>query len=172
MSPASPAPLYEIVGADHEELRLAQWARGRYDAAGLTLPSVVVVYHDSVEPCSGWSGLYRPGEPHEVHICVRSESPPSTHKMTLLHELSHAWAETQTDEATRAALLASRELDCWIDPEKRKHEWGAEHAAEVVSWGLMDEPMPIVRIYDATPDRLETAYRVLTGGEPLVLRHG
>ncbi len=168
--PMSPAPLYEVVGADHEELRLAQWAKGRYDAAGLTLPNVVVAYHGNVGPCTGWSGLYRPGEPHEVHLCVDEGSPPSVHKLTLLHELGHAWAETQTGEATRKALLDNRDLDSWIDPELPRHLWGAEHAAEVVSWGLMDELMPIVRIYDVAPERLETAYRLLTGSDPLVPR--
>ena len=54
-----------------------------------------------------------------------------------------------------------------MDQRRPPHEWGAEHAAEVVSWGLMDEAAPIIRIYDNEPAVLLMAFEELTGSGPL-----
>src|SRR4029079_18782097 len=88
-------------------------------------------------------------------------------RLTTLHELAHAWAELQLSAAERAAFLELRGLDVWYDPGVPRHERGAEHAAEVVSWGLMDEMIPIIRIYDAEPPRLSEASCLLVGRAPL-----
>ncbi len=69
-----------------------------------------------------------------------------------------------------AAFLRLRGLDAWVDEGVPPHEWGAEHAAEVVSWGLMDERVPIVRIYDASPPELAVAFDLLAGQSPLWAR--
>jgi hypothetical protein len=74
--------------------------------------------------------------------------------LTTLHELAHAWAESQLSTAEWAAFLELRGLDVWYDDRVARHERGMEHAAEVVSWGLMDEMIPIIRIYDAEPAQL------------------
>ena len=42
-----------------------------------------------------------------------------------------------------------------------------EHAAEVVSWGLMDEMIPIIRIYNAEPAQLSEAFNLLVHEPPL-----
>ena len=65
------------------------------------------------------------------------------------------------------AFLRLRGLDVWTDQRFPPHEWGAEHAAEVVSWGLMDEPIPIIRIYDAEPPELSIAFDLLVDRPPL-----
>ena len=87
--------------------------------------------------------------------------------MITLHELAHAWAETQLTPIDQADFLRLRRLDAWSDEGLPPHEWGAEHAAEVVSWGLMDELIPIVRIYDAEPAKLTIAFELLVDQRPL-----
>ena len=67
----------------------------------------------------------------------------------------------------KEAFLQLRALDTWVDPDVPPHEWGAEHAAEVVSWGLMDEPADIIRIYDAEPAQLSIAFDLLVDQPPL-----
>jgi hypothetical protein len=47
-------------------------------------------------------------------------------------------------------------------------ERGAEHAAEILAWGLLDECSATVRLPDNTCDTLAAAFRLLTGAEPLV----
>jgi hypothetical protein len=143
------------------------WGLERFRLAGLALPEVRVTVHDDVAPCGGNAGLYRPRDPVEVHLCSRSAPGSRAARLLVLHELAHAWAESQLSGADRAALLASRDLAAWTDDRLPPHEWGAEHAAEIVSWGLMDEPVPIVRIYDAEPEALARGYDLLVGGAPL-----
>jgi hypothetical protein len=55
----------------------------------------------------------------------------------------------------------------WYDRLLPPHERGAERAAEVVSWGLMDEMIPIIRIYDAEPALLTEAFNLLVDRPPL-----
>lgn len=147
--------------------RRIEWALGRFDAAGLQLPPVAITVHEDASPCGGNSGRFRPGRPVEVHLCSRSSADSTVARLITLHELAHAWAETQLTAAERDAFLELRELDAWIDPQLPRHEWGAEHAAEVVSWGLMDAEVPIIRINDAQPTALEVAFRLLVARPPL-----
>jgi hypothetical protein len=156
-----------VRGADAAETEMIGWALERFEQAGLELPATVITFHDDHAGCGGSSGLYRPGDPAEVHLCIPAERPAKARKLIALHELGHAWAETRTDESTRQAFLEERGIDTWQDPGRQPHLWGAEHAAETISWALMDEPVRIIRIYDAAPAQLTSAYRVLTGHEPL-----
>jgi hypothetical protein len=158
----------EVVGAETETLALVDWALSRFHQAGLDLPDLVITFHEDKAPCSGNAGLFRHGDPNQVHLCATADRLDNARKLITLHELGHAWAETRTDKATRQAFLEERGLDSWTDPGQSAHFWGAEHAAEAVSWALMDEPVKIVRILDAEPERLDTAFRMLTGFAPLI----
>ena len=60
-----------------------------------------------------------------------------------------------------------RGLRAWVDPDRPTSEWGGEHAAEVLSWGLMDTMVPIIRIEDAEPAQLRAAFEQLVGRAPL-----
>ena len=144
-----------------------QWAVDRFAVAGLPLPSVDVTVHRHTRPCDGNNGLFRPGPPVEVHLCSTGDADTRPARLISLHELAHAWAETTLTPAQREQFLALRGLDAWIDPTRPTHEWGAEHAAEVVSWGLMDAPVQLIRIHDTDPAALETAFELLVGRAPL-----
>jgi hypothetical protein len=140
-----------------------EWGVGRFRRAGLELPPMAVTVHADRAPCDGNDGLFRPRVPVEVHLCSPAPTGSRAARLITLHELAHAWAETQLTGDRRASFLAHRRLRAWRDPALAPHEWGAEHAAEVVSWGLMDEVVPIVRIYDAEPEVLSVAFEHLTG---------
>ncbi len=159
-------PTFVVAASEAADMDLAGWARDRFEAAGLDLPAVVITFHDDRSPCRGNAGLYHPSDPVEVHLCLPQDRSATTAKLTALHELGHAWAESQTTEETRALFLAVRGLDAWKDPARPAHLWGAEHAAETISWALMDTRIRIVRIDDADEDALADAYQVLTGSDP------
>ena len=148
--------------------RRIEWGLDRFRIAGFELPPMSISVHDNDAPCEGNSGLYRTNEPGEVHLCSTSPADSTPAKLIILHELAHAWAETQLSKDQKEAFLQLRALDTWVDRRVPPHEWGAEHAAEVVSWGLMDENVPIIRIYNAEPAELMVAFESLTGREPLV----
>ncbi len=158
---------WEVEGTP-EQVALAEWARERFELAGLELPAVKVTFHDDEAGCDGNTGLYRPGEPAEVHLCSRSPLESKGTRLITLHELGHGWAETRLDAETRDRFLAVRGLAAWTDSTLPTYEWGAEHAAEALSWGLMDEPVRIVRIMNHSPEALAEAFETLTGAAPLI----
>jgi hypothetical protein len=163
---AAPAPI-SIESTSPGWTRRVEWGLGRFRAAGLTLPPMTISVHDDMAPCDGSSGLFRPHDPIEVHLCSPSAVESRAARLITLHELAHAWAETQLTAEDRAVFLRLRGLEAWTDRRLPRHEWGAEHVAEVVSWGLMDEPIRIIRIYDAQPAQLSVAFDLLVGGPPL-----
>ena len=144
------------------------WGIGRFAAAGLELPSrLAVEVHEDDAACHGNSGRYEPGESPVVHLCAAVEPGSRVARLITLHELAHAWAETQLGPDERDAFLNVRHLDVWIDGDVEPYLWGAEHAAEVVSWGLMDEEVSIIRVGDAEPAQLAVAFDTLADEAPL-----
>ena len=164
---AASGPRLTVNPVDPGDSTLLSWAVDRFDLAGLQLPELIVTFHEDTAGCNGSAGLYRHGTPGHVHICVSADRPALTRKLITLHELGHAWAENPINEATRVAFLEERGVDTWHHPDQAPHLWGAEHAAETISWALMDEPVQIIRIYDAAPEQLSSAFRLLTGCSPL-----
>jgi hypothetical protein len=155
-----------------EWTRQIEWGLDRFRDAGLPLPPMTITVHDDEAACDGNSGLYLPNDPVEVHLCTPGPVDSRPAKLTTLHELAHAWAESRLSAAQRAAFLELRGLDVWYDQQRPPHERGAEHAAEVVSWGLMDEMIPIIRIYNAEPAQLAEAFELLVDRPPLwIERH-
>ncbi len=150
-----------------EWTRRVEWGLDRFRVAGLELPAMAITVHGDDAPCDGNSGLYLPNDPVEVHLCTPGPVDSRPARLTTLHELAHVWAESQLSPADRAAFLELRGLDVWYDHRIPRHERGMEHAAEVVSWGLMDEMVPIIRIYDAAPADLRIAFDLLVGEPPL-----
>jgi hypothetical protein len=155
-----------IESTSPEWTRRIEWGLDRFRDAGLPLPAMSITVHDDGAPCDGNSGRYLPNDPVEVHLCTRGTADSRVAKLTTVHELAHAWAESQLSADERAAFLELRGLDVWNDQRCPRHERGAEHAAEVVSWGLMDEMIPIVRIYNAEPADLAIAFDLLVGRPP------
>lgn len=156
-----------IDSASADWTRRVQWGLARFRAAGLALPPIAISVHVDKAECDGNTGLFEPRDPVEVHLCSSSAVESRTARLITLHELAHAWAETQLTEEARASFLRLRGLDAWVAEGIPRHEWGAEHSAEVVSWGLMDEMIPIVRIYDASTPELAVAFDLLVGESPL-----
>ena len=166
-TPPPPAADVTIDSASPAWTELVEWGVARFRAAGLELPALEVSVHADKGPCDGNGGLYQPGPTPRVRLCSAGRPDARAVKLLTLHELAHAWAEARLSEETRAALLELRGLEAWVDPALPPHEWGAEHAAEILSWGLMDEEVRIIRIYDAEPAQLEAGFELLVGARPM-----
>jgi hypothetical protein len=163
---ADPATRWTATELSTDEEAVVAWAYDRYAAAGLTLPAVEVVAHPTTDPCLGRAGAHTVVDGRSViHLCRRLERPLA--EFLLLHELGHAWDAAALPPARRAAFLAVRGLEEWRndDPE-RWDERGAEHAAEILVWGLMDRPVRLIQIPRTSCAELLVAYLVLTGRVP------
>jgi hypothetical protein len=160
-------PRITIDSTSPDWTRRVEWGIDRFRDAGLPLPAMAITVHDDDAPCGGNSGLYLPNDPVEVHLCTPGPVDSRPARLTTLHELAHAWAEFQLSTEEKAAFLELRGLEVWYDRQIPRHERGNEHAAEVVSWGLMDEMIPIIRIYNAEPADLSIAFDLLVDEPPL-----
>jgi hypothetical protein len=172
VAPISPKPAgtsarYTATGLSTGQRELIDWAMGLFDQAALPLPPIQFVHHDTSEACLGSTGAqtYRDGR-STIHICTDDAS--AVEQFLFLHEIAHAWDRLALTDERRAAFLKLRGLTEWRndDPE-RWHERGAEHAAEIMVWGLMDRPIRPVFIPHHSCGELLAGYLVLVGRPPL-----
>ncbi len=163
-----------VVARTAAEVALVDHALARFDRAGLALPSELrIEFVDDPARCAGYGGVYLPAE-----IIVRLCRPS---QRTLLHELAHAWVETTLDATQRQAFLELRGLDTWVDGPAWDGR-GAEHAAEIVMWALLDDDPSVAwiaqadgvatrttrlfKIPNSSFGELVVAYKQLTGEDP------
>jgi hypothetical protein len=142
---------------------MAEWAVARYAEAGLDLPQLVVRFSGrDLSNCGGAPGrVYLDRDPIEVRMCWNSE-------FVLLHELAHAWEAHNVPAAKHEPFMAMRNgVVSWAGLDVAWDERGREHAANVVAWGLLEDPYPISRTYPNDPDSLLAAFQFLTGTHPL-----
>jgi hypothetical protein len=170
---AAPGGAIELCNATDDLRDLAAWALARFGEAGLDVPRPIRMGFPPSARCrtgSGWA--IDTGDGVEIQMCLGHETVEGgtsvLARFTMLHELAHVWTNEHLDDDGRARFLSARGLAAWWDPDLEWAELGAEHAAEIVAWGLMDEALPIARLPDASCDRLEEGYRMLTGTSPLV----
>lgn len=148
---------------DRDLLGLITWATGRFANAGLELPPFRVEQSAIRESCGGNMAIaIHGGAVPTVRLCTDADSSDVAVKRTLLHEIAHVWANDALDTATRAAFLELRGLDAWTDAD-RWEERGSEHAAEVMTWALMDVELTMLTLPDHDPVSLTVAWETLTG---------
>ena len=149
-----------VSGGTPDQVEMARWAVERFEAAGLQPPSVEIEFHSTPSGCAGHLGFARSDQ---VDVCTTLVNAMA--RRTLLHEMSHVWLDQHVEDATEAKFLVLRDLSSWdaaSDPWRLR---GCEQAAEIVSWAL-GERILTPQINDDDPDRIDEAYRVLTG-QPL-----
>jgi len=163
-------------GLDEQHQVHVDFALERFAKADLELPpELVISFPEDESRCYGNGGVYIPSNV-EVRICRHSDK-------TMVHELAHAWIETTLNESERESFMQLRGLETWTggpDWDER----GAEHAAEVMTWALMDrditvrwlmpgpnntsvETFRLFKIEDSTYEELVEAYQLLTGSNPV-----
>jgi hypothetical protein len=81
--------------------------------------------------------------------------------------LAHAWAHHHVDDHREHEFVEHRGLNSWNDRSEAWETRGTEHAAEIVTWGIIDQRMGVdVRIENTDVDQLTAAYELLTGMAP------
>ena len=152
-----------IAGGTPAQQEMARWAIGRFEAAGLSLPSLEIRFHPTPLGCDGRSGGYSDGKVDlcGVHVNLMS-------RRTLLHEMAHGWVGSAVSADLKARFLRLRQLDSWNDRALDWDERGTEHAADIISWALCDQGTGIrlPSIPRNAPDQLADGYELLTG-DPL-----
>jgi hypothetical protein len=156
--------VFTYAGFTDRHHELVDWAVGLFDEAGLELPSVHFTASPDFEDCLGRSGIARhQADRTDITLCGDRLGP--AHDWLVLHELAHAFERHGLNDSRRAAFLELRGLAEW-----RKGDWhdrGAEHAAEIIAWGLIDRPTRPGHIDQNSCDDLMAGYVTLIGEPPL-----
>jgi hypothetical protein len=166
----------ELYNAQPLQAELVEWALARYAAAGLTAPAPRSVAFPPDLRCSTFAGYaIDTGAGIDVQLCVAADEicagegcrPSAVSRSTLLHELGHVWTKQNVDDATRQQFMEFRGLTVWSGADIQRDLSASEHAAEVLSWGLMDESTWGARLPDSDCAVLAEGFEILTGLPPL-----
>jgi hypothetical protein len=158
---------YSATGFSHAQAELIDWAIGLYAETGLELPPLEFVRFPTREPCRSARGFYTGSRPPmTIRICMPEADRFA--QSLFLHEIAHAWDAYALTDRRREAFLELRNLEQWWDDGTAPHHmYGAEQAAQILVWGLIDRPIRIATIPDAGCADLRTGYVLLTGRPPL-----
>jgi hypothetical protein len=160
-SPVIVADTVRVFGADAEHQRLVRWAFGRYEHAGLEVPSIDVHFHPETSGCYGHLGSAL-GRRLDICVVIVSEIG----RDALLHEMGHAWVDENISAEVREGFMRMRGLTAWNDQGVIWDARGFEHAAETLAWALGHRFLA-PGIPDHGPVELTAAFELLTGGLPL-----
>lgn len=156
-------------GFGPEQQALIDWAVDLFRQANLPLPPVDFVHEPFRDPCKGRRGSHTVAQGRStIRICT--DEAGLADQILFVHELAHAWDRVALTDDRRAAFMALRGLHTWRGTDPNGEDWlerGAEHAAEIMTWGLLDRPMMVVFIPDNTCADLLAGYQTLTGRPPL-----
>jgi hypothetical protein len=160
---SSPAPALAVEGGTVEQHSMAEDAIAQFVRAGLSLPPVVVEFvGPSLEPCGGARAkTHLDRDPHVVSVCWGDP-------YVLLHELAHVWIFRTASDEQRVAFMGLREdVRAWAASSDGWEDQGREHAANVIAWGLMENPIVVSRTYPNDRASLVSAFKGLTGIQPI-----
>jgi hypothetical protein len=137
-----------------EQQNLTAHAIGRFNAQGLELPAIEFVFHDDLEPCHGHKGLF--------HASTATLEMCSMDRITMLHELAHAWANENLSERVKDDFVISHDLDSWNNHDDEWARRGTEHVAETIAWALAEDPHHVRWVETLSDGSKLTTHRILT----------
>ena len=147
------------------QVELFESAVDRFERAGLELPPVDVVGSRTDPVCTHGSAAHRFEDGRSRIIVCGPEAGP-TEELVFLHELAHAWDHHQLTDDRRREFLEVRGLEHWRGDDVRWNERGAEHAADIIAWALVERVVHVTRLVRNGCEELRLGYRTLTGTEP------
>ena len=153
-------PGVTVFSEDPVQRRLAEWAVGRFEGAGLNPPTVEIAFHADASGCGGHLGYARDGR---VDVCTVLVNEMA--RRDLLHEMGHIWVDQNVSQSVRERFLELRHLSTWNASAAEWHERGYEQGAEIIAWALGNRILT-PQIPDNLPDRLDAGFEVLTGVAP------
>lgn len=140
----------------------------RFTEAGLDAPThVVPSFHTSMDACNGNLGLRTTEDGvSRVRVCWSHEDPfveLHLQGQALMHELAHAWAERNLDEARRDAFVDFTGASSWSLAADDWQDRGTEQAADLITWALLDPAVLFIDFDNGECHSWAPAFELLTG---------
>lgn len=163
----------QVTEGSKEAGRLVDWAITKFEAAGLALPAIDVRVHHDKTGCDGHLGLtYNTPDRVTLHLCTPADGRGVVDRLTLVHELAHAWVAENVDAAERHRFMAVHSLESWWDAADGWEGQGVEWAAETIAWAVFDEGVRMIGEVDDDASAVRRGYEMLTGKPvPAILPH-
>lgn len=168
-------PLGAVTELAPAQASLLESSFDRFTQAGLAAPThVVASFHKSLDACNGNLGLRTTEDGvSRVRVCWAHENPGielRLQEQALVHELAHAWAEENLDDARRQAFVDFTGSASWRDVAHGWNDRGTERAADLITWALLDPAVLFVEFDDTKCHTWAPAFELLTGvGAPAPL---
>lgn len=169
----TPAPvavvssLGEVADLTTAQAELVTTSFERFTDAGLAAPTrVVPSFHDSIEACNGNLGLSTVEDGvARVRVCWSHEDPGVElllQEQALMHELAHAWAKINLDDARRDAFVEFSGSASWDLAADSWNARGTERAADLVTWALLDPSVLFIDFDEMSCQTWAPAFELLT----------
>ncbi len=145
------------------------WTQDLFSTAGFDFPIVAIEFHRNEEACGGVRGRthFTDEDLATIVVCATHHNPEVEdiwRQRTLLHEVAHAWIDQNVGEERTDALMELRGTETWLSRDQIWQDRGAEHAAEILMWGLQDGDYGVdFRIDNTECSDLSAGYELLTG---------
>lgn len=159
--------LGEVAPLTADQINLVAATNERFAEAGLSVPNnVVPSFHDSTDACNGNLGLstIEDGTPR-IRICWSHENPDVAIRLqeqVLVHELAHAWADENLNDARKAAFVEFSGAESWSLAATDWEHRGTERAADLITWALLDPAVLFVDFADMSCHTWGAAFELLT----------
>jgi len=149
-------PTISIVGGSPTARSAVLETTERFVSNDLGLPDLVIRLHDDSTGCEGHRGLFRVDDDTAVvDLCFDCE-------FLALHELGHAWAHFNLDDAARQEFQQAVGATTWNSPDVPHNFRATEIAADAMAYGLLSTPATPGPVWDRRCERFEA----LTGVPP------
>lgn len=168
----SPLGVIDIYSGTPKLHAWTDWAASRFVAAGLGSPQVTSVTFSASVACRerGYSGGFTEttNGAVAVRLCFGEERTDAVARQTVLHEFAHAWLIAAELDTSFVQLVIDGLDEALGEP--REHATlprATELAADLIVWGLHDGSTVPPSFGGASCSSLASAYRLLTGADPL-----
>jgi hypothetical protein len=166
----------EIINGTAELERLLKWGLERFAHANLAPPLLRSATFAPVPACANVPGVVTEAENGAIDLVLCTDAQQAclpdratcsefraADRLGMLHELGHAWLLDNLTDAAADDFLELNGLTDWLGVDTPWHRRGAEQAAEIIAWGLLEDQVRLVRIGDPPCAQIAAGYELLTG---------
>ena len=164
-----PAPaLGALAPLSEAEAVVAETAMAAFVEAGMGFDTTPVVsFHREKADCAGNLGYWVDEDGIDrIRVCWTHDDPAVEavlQTQAMVHELAHAWAHRNVDDADRAAFSEFVGVESWEGADAEWIHRGTEVAAELITWAVLDPAVSFIDFDEAGCRDWAAAFELLAG---------